>query len=91
MKGIKDNLIKQRTKKKKSLRIVVYGENWCPFCKKVKTMAKKMTNDFQFISGKSGSELKRILKLKSIPRTIPLVVVNNKYIGGYSNLQTFKK
>jgi len=83
-KTIKNNKVKQHT-------IVVYGESWCPYCKNAKILAKKLTKDFKFVSGKSGLQLKKLLKLKTVPRTIPLVVVDGKYIGGFSNLQSIKK
>ena len=79
---------KKRKITKKQRKIVIYGENWCPFCKNAKTLAKKMTKDFKFISGKSGLELKKLLKSRTIPKTIPQIVVNGKHIGGFSNLQS---
>lgn len=77
--------------KSKNVKIVIYGETWCPFCTRAKSIAKRITNDFKFISGKTGTELKRILKLKTSPKTIPIVVVNGKYIGGFSELQSLYK
>ena len=81
----------KKTKKIKQKKITVYGETWCPYCKNAKTLAKTITKDVKFISGKSGIQLKKLLKLKKIPKTIPLVVVDGKYIGGFSNLQSMKK
>ena len=81
--------IKKRIPKQR--KIVIYGENWCPFCKNAKSLAKKMTKDYKFVSGKSGLELKKLLKLSRVPKTIPLVVVDGKHIGGFSNLQSIYK
>jgi glutaredoxin len=71
--------------------IKIYGETWCPYCKLSKILAKKINPKFDpkkdFISGKTSVQLKKLLKLKSTPKTIPLILVNKKYIGGYSNLQ----
>ena len=77
----------KRTKSKKQQTIIIYGEKWCPFCTNAKSIAKKMTKKFKFISGKSSLELKRILKLRKIPETIPQIVVDGKHIGGFTNLQ----
>ena len=88
---MKVGTVKKKTEKRKQHKIVVYGESWCPYCKNAKILAKKLTKDFKFISGKSGMQLKKLLKLKNIPKTIPLVVVDGKYIGGFSNLQSIKK
>lgn len=76
--------------RKKQHKIEIYGENWCPFCRNAKILAKRITKKNKFISGKSGLELKKLLKLKNVPRTIPLVVVDGKYIGGFSNLKKLK-
>ena len=77
--------------KVKQKKIIIYGENWCPYCKNAKKIAKKITKNYKFISGKSGLELKRLLKLKNVPRTIPLITVDGRYIGGFSNLQAMYK
>ena len=69
-------------------KIIIYGEKWCPFCRNAKTLARKMTSDFEFVSGKSGPELKKLIKSRSIPKTIPQVVVNGKHIGGFDKLKS---
>ena len=78
-------------KTKKAPKILIFGENWCPYCKGAKSFAKKINPQFDFkkdfITGKTPKQLKQFLKLKTMPRTIPIVVVNGKYIGGYSDLQ----
>lgn len=68
------------------MKIVIYGEQWCPFCKAAKKDAKKITKSVKFISGISGAEMKKKLKLKKVPKTIPQIQIDGKYIGGYSNL-----
>ena len=73
----------KKTKKTKQDKIIIYGETWCPFCRNAKILAKKKTKQLKFISGKSSLQLKKLLKLKKVPKTIPLVVVDGKYIGGY--------
>jgi len=74
--------------KDKKHKIIIYGEKWCPFCKNAKTLAKKITKDFKFVAGKSGIEIKKLIKTKTVPKTIPQIVVNGKHIGGFSNLQS---
>lgn len=69
------------------MKIVIYGEKWCPFCKAAKRDAKKkLSKSVKLITGLSGAEMKKKLKLKRIPKTIPQIQVDGKYIGGYSNL-----
>ena len=79
---------KVQTHKISKPKITIYGEQWCPFCRNAKTLARKMTKNYKFISGKSGEELKKLLKSKNIPKTIPQIVVNGKHIGGFTNLES---
>ena len=70
-------------------KIIIYGENWCPFCRNAKILAKKISYKYKFVSGKSGLTLQKLLKSRKIPATIPQVVVDGKHIGGFSNLESF--
>ena len=92
-KVIKKKIIKKKTIKKKVIKpkIIIYGEKWCPFCRNAKELSTKVTKSVKFISGKSGTQLRKILKLTNVPRTIPQIVVNGKHIGGFSNLQKIYK
>ena len=85
---IKSKLPRKKKSKLKQPKIIIYGEKWCPFCRNAKSLAKKMTKDYKFVSGKSGVELKKLLKSKNIPKTIPQIVVDGKHIGGFTHLQT---
>ena len=67
--------------------VKIYGETWCPYCTNSKLIATKHSKKVEFLHGKSPEQLRRILKLPNAPRTIPQIVVNGKYIGGFSNLQ----
>ena len=84
---VQSSKITKPTGKKQST-IIIYGEKWCPFCRNAKSLAKKMTKQFKFIRGKSGLELKMLLKSQNIPKTIPQIVVDGKHIGGFTNLQS---
>jgi len=84
----KEILSKVKYRKISKPKIIIYGETWCPFCRNSKTLAKKMTKNFKFVSGKSGLKLKKLLKSRNIPRTIPQIVVDGKHIGGFTNLQS---
>ena len=79
-------IIMVKVPKKKIKSIVIYGETWCPYCKNSKTIARKISNSVKFVSGLSSTEIKKKLKLKSTPSTIPQIQVDGKYIGGFSNL-----
>ena len=73
---------------KKVKQITIYGENWCPYCRNAKELAKRISKKVSFVSGKSGEELKKKLKLKKIKQTIPQIVVDGKHIGGFNKLLT---
>lgn len=70
--------------------VIIYGEVWCPYCQK----AMKIKNSkFVSISGSNlnNMNLKRLLNVQSVPKQIPMIVLNNKYIGGYSDYLNLKK
>ena len=71
---------------KQFLQITIYGDLKCPFCVEAKKQAKLMARSVKFISKKSKQEIKALLKIKTLPQTIPQIVVDGKYIGSYSHL-----
>ena len=81
--------VKSKKISKPKHKIIIYGEKWCPFCRNAKLLAKKITTNYKFVSGKSGATLKKLLKSRNIPATIPQIVVDGKHIGGFSNLESF--
>ena len=70
--------------------VIIYGENWCKFCKASKKHLQQHKIKYKFIQGKSGREIQQLLKSKKKVLTIPQIVIDGKHIGGYSDLKKFK-
>ena len=76
---------KSAVKKKKYKQKTIYGKASCWFCRESKKIAKTMSRSVIFIQA-SAKTMQSVLKLQKAPTTIPQIVVNNKHIGGYTNL-----
>jgi len=88
--------VKSKTKSllKNQYKIVIYGAYWCPFCVQSKEYSKNtLKSDPIFIEVNDLKAVERNLKLnKKIPKSIslnsiPVIFVNDKYIGGFDNLK----
>jgi len=77
-----------KVKKKPAKLIIIYGEKWCVFSKIAKKLASKIAVKVKFVTGLTGLKLKKLLKLRAEPKTIPQIVVDGKYIGGYTGLHS---
>ena len=82
------NIRKSKTKTKNP-KLRIYGENWCGYCKESKRVANQLIPGFDikkhYITGKTTDYLKKKYKIKKLPNTIPLIFLNDKFIGGYTN------
>ena len=70
-------------------KVRIYGENWCKYCQGSKKLAKQFIPGFDikkhYVTGKTKEYLKKKYKVKRLPNTIPLIFIDNQYIGGYNN------
>jgi len=68
--------------------IVIYSKDNCTYCEQAKNLLK--INDLEFRELKLNEDFSRdeILELFPTARTFPIIVINNTYIGGYSQLTT---
>lgn len=66
--------------------IKIYTTNWCPSCVAAKNLFCELNIDFEEViieeEGINREELQKI----SGQYTVPQIVINNKYIGGYNQL-----
>ena len=69
---------------------IVYGSRMCNFCTKV---IKELENEGATVEKKDVSEPNVLLEMKEAAgadaRTVPQVVVDGKYIGGYTEVHRF--
>lgn len=73
--------------------LVIYGRPGCPYCEKAKKLASMLEEqgyfrDVQYINYQElGWTAEELSKVANHPvRTVPVVILNNVYIGGYTDL-----
>lgn len=67
-------------------KIVIYTKNYCPYCDRAKNLftAKKATYEEINVEDKPG--FYEELKKKTGMMTVPQIFINDKLIGGYTDL-----
>jgi len=77
-------------------KVIIYGALWCPFCVQAKEYSKKKLKSEAIFIEVDATSLKSIehnLKLKkklnkSVSlNSIPVIFVNDKYVGGFDDLK----
>jgi glutaredoxin 3 len=76
------------------VRTVVYSKPLCPYCDKAKHLLKSL--DIKFETREVGKDLTREQLLEEFevngmpqPRSVPQIILNGKYIGGYNELAKY--
>ncbi len=77
------------------LDIVIYGKEDCPWCVKATDLLEKRGIPFEYINisdkeNFSADQVKELItEIAPGAKTVPIVLINNRYIGGYSNLKDY--
>lgn len=67
--------------------ILVYGKQDCVYCDKTKDYLNKLNSQYQYIDITFWTkEQREKLKLKHNVKTVPVIILNGKCIGGYNEL-----
>jgi len=67
-------------------KIKLYTTKSCPFCIAAKNLLKMKNLRFQEIDLTSRTELRLEISTKYNWRTVPLIVIDDKFIGGFDEL-----
>lgn len=68
-------------------RVKVYSTASCPICEKTKALLTKWSVAYdEVMVDKDRDGLKEMLEITNHARTVPQIVIDNKWIGGYSEL-----
>lgn len=74
---------------------LMYGADWCGFCIKAKEELAKKEEKSTYVDVDKyggGTKVKHILKDRvGSHNTIPMIFLNEKFIGGYNELRTYKQ
>jgi len=65
-------------------KIVVLGNDYCPYCRKVANYFKDNNFPFEYVDTESpeGAKQRKELSKKHNWNTIPMVFVNDEFVGG---------
>lgn len=67
-------------------KVVIYSKNYCPYCDRAKALFKAKNVPYEEIKVDDLPELYEELKNKTGMRTVPQIFINDKLIGGFTDL-----
>jgi len=67
-------------------KVVIYSKSYCPFCDRAKNLFKSKGVNYEEISVDDQPELYSSLKAKTGMMTVPQIFIDDKLIGGFSEL-----
>lgn len=67
-------------------KVVVYSKDYCPFCVRAKSLLDGKGVPFEEIMVDQDPELFAELKKKSGMMTVPQIFIDDKLVGGYTEL-----
>ena len=68
--------------------IQIYSSNWCSYCNAAKNLLNELNLDFEEINIEEKNISREELLKLSGGHTVPQICINEKFIGGYSELQS---
>jgi GrxC family glutaredoxin len=76
----------------KMSKIEIYTTDYCPYCKKAKSLLAQLGLDFQEIDISSNEDeaMDNLIK-KTGMSTVPQIFINDKFIGGCDDLFELQK
>ena len=71
------------------MKVMVYTKNYCPFCVHAKNLleAKGLSYEEVNLEGQQDKLIELVNQTQM--RTVPQIFINDKFIGGYSELKAF--
>ena len=73
-------------------KVIVYTTKNCPYCIAVKNLFKSLSVPFDEVFLDNNQELwEKLSKENNGWRTVPMVFINNQFIGGFDDTNTLHK
>lgn len=66
--------------------VTIYTTGWCPFCHRAKALLSRKGVSFSEVDVDDRSDLRSWLRSASGQSTVPQVFVNNRAIGGFTDM-----
>ncbi len=71
-------------------KVIVYSKSYCPFCDRAKNLLKNKGVAFEEINLDDKPDELQALKMKTGQMTVPMIFINEKLIGGFSDLSALE-
>jgi glutaredoxin 3 len=66
--------------------VKIYTTTYCPYCKKAKVLFDQMDVAYQEINIEQDEKLRDELIAKYNWQTVPMIVIGDKFIGGFDDV-----
>ena len=73
------------------MKIIIYGTTWCPSCVSAKRFFDDKNLSYEEINIEEQNISREKLTEMTGGHTVPQIVINEKCIGGFSELMTFNQ
>lgn len=67
-------------------KVVIYSKTYCPYCDRAKALFKSKNVNFEEIKVDDNPDLYADLKQRTGLMTVPQIFIDEKLIGGYTDL-----
>jgi glutaredoxin len=71
------------------MKVIVWSKNNCQYCDKAKLLLKLNNIDYEERNIEKDWSKEQLLNAAPLARTLPQVVINDKLIGGFTELQKY--
>ena len=71
--------------------VTIYTIDTCPYCRAAKTFLNRKGVDFTEIDVTTDIKTKRKVMDELGWRTVPMIIVNGKFIGGYDDMKALDR
>ncbi|MES2615551.1 MAG: glutaredoxin domain-containing protein [Bdellovibrionota bacterium] len=74
------------------VQVTIYTKTVCPYCSLAKSLFKNLAVDYEEINLDGQDELRTKLSAENNGfRTVPMIFIGNKFIGGFDDTQKLHK
>lgn len=73
------------------MKVILYTKNYCSYCTMAKNLLSSKNLSYEEVDLTENDELRDKLSTEHQWRTVPMIFVNEKFIGGFTELREFDK
>ena len=71
------------------MNVKVYGKENCSYCTKAKNLLELYNIEYNYFNVGVDLTVDELIESFPTAKTVPIIVVNNKWIGGFGELETY--